>query len=264
MAKKEKTEQEKQDTYNKLVFGTVLPQKEKIVAALNRAHEIRQFEIRLYWQRSFFFWGFIFAFLTAFALVLDSERIDEIKPIAAVFLSCMGWFTTFAWLHIEIGSKTWQANWEKHIDFLENNITGKLHKVNIGKPLEFFSVSEIHRTFIYSMIWFWRGLLFLSVSYTVIFFADCIKKYLSIIMMTSVNTVFSNLTIISIIVLIHLWILYLKREWLGPKGTWQEGEWRTNFVTEPPEEPIDGDKLTLRHRESPDVHFVHKPYKQSK
>ncbi len=38
--------------------------------------------------------------------------------------------------------------------------------------------------------------------------------------------------------------------------------WRTNFGIEPPDEPIEGDRLTLRFRELPDVHFVMKGHKK--
>ena len=39
---------EARKAYFKLVFGTCYPEKERIAAALKEAHEIRQFEIRLY------------------------------------------------------------------------------------------------------------------------------------------------------------------------------------------------------------------------
>lgn len=52
----ELSENQKQKKYFKAVFGDENPKnnKKKIEAALHRAHEVRQFEIRLYWQRSLF------------------------------------------------------------------------------------------------------------------------------------------------------------------------------------------------------------------
>ncbi len=162
----EEIEQGKQNKYNEIVFGEsfskngedLSEKKEKMIqAALDQAHEIRKFEIELYWKRSLFFWGFILTFLTAFALISDFKNdnlTNNSTSIVMVLLSGIGFFTTFSWHFIEVGSKTWQANWEKHIDFLENQITGKLYKTTIGKPSEFFSVSKIHSTFISSMVFF--------------------------------------------------------------------------------------------------------------
>ncbi len=235
----EEKEQKRQDKYNKLVFATEYPEKERIEAALKHAHEIRQFEIRLYWQRSLFFWGFIIAFLTAFALLLNSlndesaRNSDSVIIIAIILLSSIGFFTSFAWKYMETGSKTWQQNWEKHIDFLENTITGKLHKVNIGKPLEFFSVSRIHRTFISSMVLFWCFLFLLSIYSAVVF---CVIDMMIAIVFCTIFFIIS---------------IFLEQMWVGTYG-----EWRTGFGGE----SITGDKLTLRHRESPEVDFVEKPY----
>ena len=266
------TDREAQNKYNERMFGIKTKTFEKVKLALKYAHEIRQFEIRLYWHRSFFFWGFIIAFLTAFTLVFDYKSDDQIKTIAAILLSSMGLFTTFAWRYIEIGSKTWQANWEKHIDFLENEITGQLHKVNIGKPLKFFSVSSIHETFICSMIFFWLVIFLLSIYPIVILLInymevdDNIKECLMTLKTHLDMYKYPYFKSSIIVLLLIFWLIfrYFSRKWLGPKGTWQKGTWRTNFGTEPPAEPIDGNKLTLRYRESPDVHFVTDPYIQSK
>ncbi|MGB1182502.1 MAG: hypothetical protein ACPG4I_03720 [Candidatus Puniceispirillaceae bacterium] len=64
-------ENQKQKKYFKAVFGDENPKnnKKKIEAALHRAHEVRQFEICLYWQRSLFFWGFILALFGAFFVI---------------------------------------------------------------------------------------------------------------------------------------------------------------------------------------------------
>ena len=168
------TEEKAQEEYNERMFGIKAktlpkdknkPAYEKVKLALKYAHEIRQFEIRLYWQRSLFFWGFIITFLGTYALFLNSENHVIIKAVAAISLSGLGFFTTFAWRYIEIGSKSWQNNWEQHIDFLENEITGKLHKTVLGTSSKFYSISNIHASFILSMIYFWGGLFVLSIGF---------------------------------------------------------------------------------------------------
>jgi hypothetical protein len=163
-------EDKNQEAYFKAVFGKENPCRRKVEAALDRAHEIRQFEIRLYWQRSLFFWGFILTFFTAFTLIYRTEDKDikmsdhEIETIVFLFiLSLLGFFTSFAWRYVEVGSKTWMSNWEQHIDFLEAPITGHLYKSVIGDDDKFYSLSSIHRTFIPVIMLVWVGLnLFVS------------------------------------------------------------------------------------------------------
>ena len=208
----------RQSAYNMRVFGTEYPQKERVEAALDRAHEIRKFEIGLYWRRSFFFWGFIAVFLAAFALIIDSESIDGIKPIAAVFLSCMGLFTSIAWLYIEKGSRAWQKNWERHIDFLEDNITGKLHKTVLGKSSGFYSIAGIHSWFIASMIFFWCSIFIFSVCY-----APGVK-ILEYFKNNDTVTLILISTVTLILISIVLSIIIFGKIFLGPEGKWRSSK----------------------------------------
>ena len=128
-----------------------------IKAALTRAHEIRQFEIDLYWKRANYFWLLQAAVLTAFGVMLAAEdkahKIPELLPLA---LSCLGFVSAFAgWLSAR-GSKFWQKNWEKHIDCLEDEFEGKLHKsVWVGSRGIAHSVSRVNGDLILSFSFFW-------------------------------------------------------------------------------------------------------------
>ena len=51
MAKK--TYESYRKDYFQAIFDTEYPERERIEAALDRAHEIRQFEISLYWQKRY-------------------------------------------------------------------------------------------------------------------------------------------------------------------------------------------------------------------
>ena len=144
-----------QQQYFKQVFGTCEPNKGMVKAELNRAHDIRQFEIRLYWQRSLFFWGFMVTFFGAFGYLMGLESQTLVSKAGLVVLSMLGSFTAWAWLVTEIGAKSWQRNWELHIDYLEDEITGALHKTTLGKSAQFYSISTIHRTFIFAVIFAW-------------------------------------------------------------------------------------------------------------
>ena len=137
------------------MFGTKTPSKKKVRAALEKAHEIRQFEIRLYWQRSLFFWGFEAAFFVAYIAILSSANAQDLTLISAVIVF-IGLCTTIMWGFVAKGSKAWQENWEHHIDMLEGEITGNLYKTMLGKTNGFYSVSKIQADFIIlvGMLWF--------------------------------------------------------------------------------------------------------------
>ena len=153
-----KTYESYQKDYFKAMFGTRSPKRGCIKAALDRAHEIRQFEISLYWQRSLFFWGFILALFTGLGLILAAENQTALIKLMSIGIALLGFFTTCAWYYVEKGSKAWMANWELHIDYLEDNITGKLYKTRLwldGKRCNFFSASKITRTVIFAFGLFW-------------------------------------------------------------------------------------------------------------
>ena len=158
-AKTVEAKTDRQKDYFKLVFGTDEPERDKVEAALEKAHEIRQFEIRLYWQRSLFFWGFILTFFGAYMLLLSQEKLSNYIILALPILALIGLFSSFAWYHIELGSASWQKNWELHIDFLEDHVTGRLHKTILGKENHFFSLSTILRHFIIVIAFVWFVLL---------------------------------------------------------------------------------------------------------
>lgn len=146
-----------EDDYNRWMFGTKYPDKERMEAALEKAHEIRQFEIRLYWQRSLFFWGFEAAFFVAYIAIFSSENAEDLTLISAVIVF-MGLCTTIMWGFVAKGSKTWQENWEHHIDMLEGDITGNLYKTMLGKTNGFYSVLKIQNDFIILVGLLWAGL----------------------------------------------------------------------------------------------------------
>ena len=98
---------------------------------LDRAHDIRKFEIDLYWKRSAYFWTFIaLAFAGYGALQMHNVRTEEphtetvgIKGLAFL-LANVGLVASVAWFQVNRGSKYWQEYWETQIDSLEppNNL----------------------------------------------------------------------------------------------------------------------------------------------
>ena len=123
----------------------LLDDETKAKVAFEKAWEIRNFEIEMYWKRASYFWAFIAsAFVGYFALVSSSNyRLqDRFNHAEVFFVICIGFILSVAWLLTNIGSKSWQRHWEVHVDLLEDNFTGPLYKTVYSKKT--FSVSKIN------------------------------------------------------------------------------------------------------------------------
>ena len=95
--------------------------------ALAYALDIRKFEIELYWKRATYFWAFIAAAFAGYALTYKTATDHE--PWLSILFSALGLVFSFAWYLVNRGSKFWQANWERHVDLLEDITLGPLYKV---------------------------------------------------------------------------------------------------------------------------------------
>lgn len=100
-------------------------------AALTQALDIRKFEIELYWKRATYFWTFIGATMAGFLAIQASTATN--KQDLAVILACLGMVFSFGWVCVNRGSKFWQENWEKHVDILEDEVTGPLYKIVLSR-----------------------------------------------------------------------------------------------------------------------------------
>lgn len=105
--------------------------KDKEDKALTQALDIRKFEIDLYWKRATYFWTFIGATFAGFIAVEASSASN--KQDLAIILANLGFVFSFAWFCANKGSKFWQENWEKHVDVLEDDVTGPLYKVVLSR-----------------------------------------------------------------------------------------------------------------------------------
>ncbi|MGM0841379.1 MAG: hypothetical protein ACQEWE_11660 [Bacillota bacterium] len=99
--------------------------------ALERALDIRKFEIDLYWKRATYFWGFLIVIFAGYFAIwgAKTEAISyKEKLIALLLISCLGFIFSFCWFLVNKGSKYWQNNWERHVDMLEDEVIGPLYK----------------------------------------------------------------------------------------------------------------------------------------
>ena len=110
-------------------------------AAFLRAHDIRKFEIELYWKRAGYFWLMQAAIFAALGLIWKADETGELG-LLPLGLAGIGFLTAVAAWFASEGSKFWQENWEKHIDQLEDEHEGALLKtVWIGEDGVRWSVS---------------------------------------------------------------------------------------------------------------------------
>ncbi len=89
---------------------------------------MRKFEIENYWKRSTYFWGFQ---IVTFGALAFAVKEGNAQPGLTIPVSMLGIVTALAGLLSARGSKFWQENWEAHVDFLEDDVEGRLHKTAI-------------------------------------------------------------------------------------------------------------------------------------
>ncbi len=90
--------------------------------ALERAHDIRKFEIELTWKRATYvatFQGFLLAGLGLLvaSASMNAEELDFFKFIVSI----IGVVVSAAWFAINTASKRWQEHWENKIEYLESD-----------------------------------------------------------------------------------------------------------------------------------------------
>ena len=105
------------------------------VDALERAHDIRKFEINLTWKRATYvgaFQGFLFAALGVLVVNGNSDT-DEVNFFKFV-VSIVGVFLSGAWYLINQGSRYWQKYWEEKIMTLEKNYPDEHKTIEFINP----------------------------------------------------------------------------------------------------------------------------------
>src|SRR5690606_13259251 len=117
---------DEQEFYSRF-SGTSADSNDKLTKAFEKAWDARKFEIDNYWKRTTYFWAFQVTSFAAYLAILnsDSYKLTPSKNPSLLYCSiAFGFITSLAWALINIGSKFWQRHWEKHIDMLEDKITG--------------------------------------------------------------------------------------------------------------------------------------------
>lgn len=122
--------------------ATGINTKDKMKAALARAHEQRRFEIDNYWKRSTYLWAFQ---VVAFAAIAWMAQIDAAEFPILPFISAFGTVVSVSGVFMAKGSKFWKENWEAHIEILERDVEGSIYGVTLVKGDLGYSVSHINQ-----------------------------------------------------------------------------------------------------------------------
>ena len=130
----------------------------KIEKAFELAHDVRKFEIELFWTRGTYFWAFILASFTAYFVTFDKFldknefnicnllNFSSSAKIVLLIISCICFTFCFSWVLINKGSKFWQKNWEAHIDVMEDIFSGKLYKTILNTETDEFDESALKKS----------------------------------------------------------------------------------------------------------------------
>jgi hypothetical protein len=113
-----------------------------LARALDRALDIRKFEIELYWKRATYFWAFLAVTLAGYFTLRAANMDDTAKGEALLILSCLGVVFSVTWYFVNRASKFWQENWENHVNLLEDKVIGPLYKTVLSdKGISFWKLS---------------------------------------------------------------------------------------------------------------------------
>lgn len=141
-------------------FTVIEENKERLKFAYEKAWENRNYEIDKFWTRAAYFWGFIVLIFGGYLTAITS---DKIKGVVAeyldLYLLSLGFLFSLAWFLVIRGSKCWQENWENHIDWLENFISGPIYKTVFYRQNRFYSVSKLNEVMSVVVIIVWLTLL---------------------------------------------------------------------------------------------------------
>lgn len=84
------------------------------------------------------------------------KEITEMTNISIeICILALGVIFSTAWILVIKGSKRWQENWEKHIDYLENFVSGSLYKTIFYKGKQYYSVSKMSEYVAWAVLGGW-------------------------------------------------------------------------------------------------------------
>ena len=138
----------------------IVKNKDLLEKAYEKAWENRDFEIDKFWTRAAYFWGFIVLIFGGYVTIIAGENTEKaIKMHLDLYFLLLGFLFSISWYLVILGSKSWQRNWEAHIDHLEDYVSGPLYKTIFYSGNRFYSVSKLNEVMAIVVIIVWCALL---------------------------------------------------------------------------------------------------------
>lgn len=145
---------------------------DKLWKVIEIALDTRKFEIQLYWKRATYFWAFITASITAFFVVKIDNELEFTAGIQ-ILLMFIGFMIAIIWYNVNRGSKFWQENWEKNLEFLLKESGTPIYQMILIPKHPYYrlmynypySVSKLNQMVSFLPILFWIIMAILMVCY---------------------------------------------------------------------------------------------------
>ncbi|MBN3214605.1 hypothetical protein [Pectobacterium polaris] len=119
--------------------------------AYDKAHQIRNIEIDLYWKRATYCWTLIAALLTICGLLFsvyfrsnNSDNGDNSIFIAIGAVSFLGVVITSLCQFMSVSGEYWKKNWETHISMLEPMFSGRLYSTHLVSSRYRSSIAKLN------------------------------------------------------------------------------------------------------------------------
>ncbi|EED1254396.1 hypothetical protein [Escherichia coli] len=151
---------------------------EKLKESYDKAHDIRKFEIELYWKRTTYIWTLVAALITTCAIlatayyrihdsvslkdgVLSDTKYFLLASLAG--LSFFGVIITITSSFILKSGEYWQKNWEYHVSLLEPLFSGRLYSTLLDKNKNRYSIAGLNNV-LYAFFLFLWSIMFIIIT----------------------------------------------------------------------------------------------------
>lgn len=165
---------------NRLKVFLTIRDLSKLREAYDKAHDIRKFEIELYWKRTTYIWTVISALLTITGILLSQFFKDSnTSPTQSndtffnlyysiLFLSSIGTLITIIAANMLKSSVYWQKNWEYHTNLLEPLFSGNIYSTHLNSNCKInkshkLSISKTNTCFYILILFCWLTMFEVSV-----------------------------------------------------------------------------------------------------
>lgn len=171
---------------------------DKLREAYNKAHDIRKFEIDLYWKRTSYLWTLIAALITVSGVLLasyyrlpDGSLDKKILLWLVAGVASLGVITTVISSKILESGEYWQKNWEYHVNVLEPLFSGSLYGTLLNSKEQRYSISKLNHAIYIMLLTTW--MIVIEVIYFVAYKnPDFLESFLPIIGFGLFNIILSR------------------------------------------------------------------------